>query len=208
MVKQILLSFTLFSFLISCSSKLPSDEFKSHLQNQDCDQALFSVPENQKSYQITSVSKEAGGKLISYSFTGAAYAVQILWDSSVVIASAVVLCAPAIALSMSKNNSNLNIQGGCFPGKVSPLMAPKLGENAYDQTQNLRCPEVQDLSRSIRSVAQCYYQKGGIENLKKAISTLESVKSSNFYQCLPASELNNFTTDLYSYKGELSSSSH
>ncbi|MGZ3769936.1 MAG: hypothetical protein ACXVCP_09900 [Bdellovibrio sp.] len=193
-----------FFFLIGCSTFNNRDEFANHINNDDCDKALLVVPENQQTYNIASVTKEAGGTIISYSLTGAAYVTQVVWDVTVGATSAVILCAPAIAVAVAEG-SNAHVNGNlCIPADIKPILSPQLGKNTYKNTETLRCPDVSGLSKSIRSVAQCYSKKGGTDNFRKAVSTLESVtKSGSFYRCLPSEELSAFTKDLSEYKSKL-----
>lgn len=203
----LIISLTTWVNLLSCTSSSHRQKFNKYLQGNDCDQALLMVPENQDQYKITSVTKQAGETLISYSLSGAAYATQIVWDVTVGVTSVVILCAPFYALAMASNSSSLagvDAQKLCVPADINPLMAPKLGKNTYEQTETLRCPDVTGLSQSIRKVAKCYNQKGGVEAQKKAIQTLESVtQSGRFYNCLPNDEINGFTKELTDYRQQL-----
>lgn len=191
---------------LGCTSSGSREQFTRHVENSDCDQALLALPENQSTYKITSVTKEAGGKLISYSMTGAAYAMEVTWNVAVGVTSVVVMCAPILAVAVAAKG---DVHGGklepfCFKGDIDPMMAPNFGSNTYKNTEKLRCPDVAGLSKSIRSVAQCYSKRGGAENYQKAVTTLEAVsKSGDFYHCLPTEELSAFTKDLYQYKDQL-----
>lgn len=191
------------AFFISQVHCAHPQKFQEHLQTQDCDQALKSVPENQEIYKISQMSEQAGGTLISYSFTGAAYTAQVLWDVSVGLTAAIVLCAPSIAVIMTSKSQPISSATMCIPADIKPILSPSLGKQAYQKSESLRCPTLKPLSESIRKVAQCYSQKQTKADNEKAIKLLESLKDSkSFYQCLPNDEIVAFTKDLQNYQNQ------
>ncbi|MBC7741983.1 MAG: hypothetical protein H7061_07295 [Bdellovibrionaceae bacterium] len=183
--------------ITSCSS---TKDFDQHLDAQRCEQALEALPEKKNEFKLVSKVQEVSGTLLSYSATGAAYTVQVLWDTTVTFGAIVVLCAPTIAvLAAGKSSSNLL----CFPGVnldkgLEIVQAPKMGQNVLRNTENWNCPNVDSISRSIRKVAKCYANQGGEENQVRALKSLQSVeKSGSFYRCLSSKEREAFLKDLH-----------
>jgi hypothetical protein len=194
------------SFTSSCAHK---DKFISDLSSDKCEDALTHIPENQKVYKIQSISQQAAGSLISYSFTGVAYTVQILWNITAGGVAGIFLCAPDIALNLAQTkNSNMSNPSGptCFPANIRPILSPSLGKSAYENTENLRCPPLEGLSQSIRKVAQCFAARKTHADYQKAISILKSVSDSgSFYSCLPESEMQSHIEALKTYNDSLNS---
>lgn len=177
-------------------------KFEDHLRNKNCEKALLEVPENQSIYQISSKTQQAGGTLISYSFVGAAYTAQILWDVSVGLTSSIVLCAPGIALSMAKStNSSANFGPTCFSADITKLMSPPLGRRTLDSSANLRCPDLSGLTASLREVAACFAAKGTQSDRGRASKILESLQNSGgFYSCLKAEDRVRVSNELAEYR--------
>lgn len=175
--------------LVQCKS---SEKFDQRLDEKNCEQALEEVPEHQAGYQLTSKVQQATGTVLSYSATGAAYTVQILWDVTATGAAMIVLCAPTIAMAYLGAGSG-HVQPLCFPADIKKVQAPYLGKNTAVQTEAWTCPPVDGISQSVRKVAQCFLDRGGAENHKKALGSLESVeKSGAFYRCLSDKERSTF----------------
>jgi hypothetical protein len=177
--------------LVQCKS---SGTFDQRLDEKNCEQALEEMPERQTGYQLTSKVQQASGTVLSYSATGAAYTVQILWDVAATGGALIVLCAPTFALLYLGGGSSGGInQPLCLPADIKSIQAPHLGKNTAAQTETWSCPPVDDISHSVRKVAQCFLDRGGAENQKKALSSLESVeKSGAFYRCLSDKERSTF----------------
>jgi hypothetical protein len=175
--------------LVQCKS---SEKFDQRLDEKNCEQALEELPERQAGYQMTSKVQEASGTVLSYSATGAAYTVQILWDVTATGAAMIVLCAPTIAMAYLGSGSG-HVKPLCFPADIKKVQAPYLGKNTYAQTESWGCPPVDGISQSVRKVAQCFLDRGGPENQKKALGSLEGVeKSGAFYRCLSEKERSTF----------------
>lgn len=189
-------------FLVSLSLNLAAcrseQKFEQKILENKCEDALEDLPENQTGYKLISKTQELSGLVLSYSATGAAYTVQVLWDVTATVGSVTILCAPTIAVvAASKENGHENIQPYCFTGDIKKIQAPYLGKETYKNTESWRCPDVDTISRSIRKVAHCYLERDGQDNRNKALSSLKSVeKSGTFYQCLSNKERESFLKDL------------
>jgi hypothetical protein len=144
--------------LVQCKS---SGKFEQQLDEKNCEQALEEMPERQAGYQLTSKVQEASGTVFSYSATGAAYTVQILWDVTATGAALIVLCAPTFAMMYLGANGGGTLQPLCLPADIKKIQAPTLGKNTAAQTENWACPPVDGISQSVRKVAQCFIDRGG-----------------------------------------------
>jgi hypothetical protein len=176
--------------------------FQQRLDENECDEALMLVPEEQSVYKVAAMSQQAGGTLISYSFTGAAYTVQILWDVTVGVTTAIVLCAPGIVLEHSSSVKPApRSEPTCFPADIKPLLAPRLGQQALKSSSEWRCPDLSGLTHSLQKVASCYAQRGTEEGRHKAINVLETLTNSgSFYSCLSAEDTEAVGRDLARYR--------
>ncbi|MNT38025.1 hypothetical protein D3C72_1741960 [compost metagenome] len=175
--------------LVQCKS---TETFDQRLGEKNCEQALEEMPERQTGYQLTSKVQQASGTVLSYSATGAAYTVQILWDVTATGAAMIVLCAPTIAMAYLGAGAG-HTQPLCFPADLKKVQAPYLGKSTAVETESWKCPPVDGISQSVRKVAQCFLDRGGVENQKKALGSLESVeKSGAFYRCLSDQERSTF----------------
>lgn len=199
MIQKVILVLLSVSLVRCGSSEKINQNFESKINQNNCEEALEAMPENQTGYHVVSKAKQISGTVLSYSATGAAYTVQVLWDVTATVGAVVVLCAPTVALLYVANGHGTeNIRDPlCFPGDVKAVQAPYLGKKTYESTENWDCPDVDSVSRSIRKVAQCYTARGGEENRKKALTSLHSVENSgSFYRCLSEEERNSFLKDL------------
>ncbi len=171
-------------------------KFNEAVIEKKCESALEEIPENQSDFKLVNKAQEVFGTILSYSATGGAYTVQVLWDVAATVGGAVILCSPTIAVSILLRGT---VAGKfyCFDGDITKAYAPDFGGNIYRSTRNWRCPEVDGISQSIRKVARCYLDRGDEINRKKALTSLQSVaKSPSFYQCLSKTETEQFAKDL------------
>lgn len=175
--------------LVQCRS---TEKFELNVKTNQCDEALETLPENEPGYKLVSKVQEVSGTLLSYSATG-----QVLWDVTATLGAVVVLCAPGLAATYVAKDFNSTGHLICIPADIKKIQAPYLGANTLEGTANWNCPDVDSISRSIRKVAKCYNDRGGEDNRKKALSSLQSVeKSGSFYRCLSNNEQKLFLSDL------------
>lgn len=179
--------------LFACSTVKQFDEA---MVEKKCEAALEQIPENQSHLKLVSKAQEVSGTILSYSATGGAYTVQVLWDVAATVGGAVILCSPTIAVSILSRGTGAG-KFYCFDGDITKAYAPDFGGNVYRSTRNWRCPEVDGISQSIRKVARCYLDRGDEINRKKALTSLQTVaRSPSFYQCLSKTETEDFAKDL------------
>jgi len=147
-------------------------DFTDAISSGRCEDALEQIPENGAGIKLVSKTKQGAQTLLSYSLTGASYTAEIAWDAAGRTAMFVVLCGPGMALSAaaSATGGEASIANPCFDGKFGALDAPKLGQNTFVNTQNLRCPDLSPLSRSVQAVATCYKSRGDIESLNLPVA--------------------------------------
>ena len=196
---QKLLWVNLFTFIFTITSCANQKSFDSALDSNDCEKALEEIPENKTEYKLYSKAQSATGTALSYTATGAAYIVEFTWDVTVGITSAVILCAPMAALVLASSSKGAGGSGEllCPPVNVNPALSPPLGKNTKKNTEKWECPNVDNLSRSVRKVAQCYRNKGNLDSITKSENTLNSVRESKvFFRCLSNNERENFLADL------------
>ncbi|MES2769014.1 MAG: hypothetical protein V4596_07705 [Bdellovibrionota bacterium] len=194
MFKKIFLIILSFQ-LVQCTS---TKKFDQKISEQNCEEAFDIVPEKQTDFRLISKVEELSKTLMSYSATGAAYTVQVLWDVTATTGAAVILCAPTIAVqaAASQNPDSRTSIGLCIPADIKKVQAPYLGRETYKKTKKWRCPDVDGISRSIRKVAQCYADRNQKDDRTKAFKALESVANSgSFYKCISDTERESFEKD-------------
>jgi hypothetical protein len=173
-----------------------------------CDEALIELPERDPLVHLTSQTKQAADTVLSYTFVGASYTAEVLWDVAGGTVMVIALCAVPLAViggmyaasnsSATYSNTNSGPQPLiCIPGKITALGAPPLGRQSLEATKEMRCPDLKSLSHSIRRVAACFETKGGKDDLEKAEKSLKALQNSQqFYQCLPLDEQQKISNQL------------
>jgi len=195
-------------FITSCSA--PQKRFEAQLQSQNCEAALEQLPENDSTVQLVKGSQQALGTAAAYTFIGASYTAEVLWDFTAGTVVLVALCSPMLLITTAssvsisphyRNEDGTNRYPGCFPGKVGALSSPPLGRRAKAATQSLRCPDLTSLSQSVRSVASCFERRGDEVSRSQARQALEALqKSDRFYECLPEQEQTELQRQLQALK--------
>ncbi|MEK6775223.1 MAG: hypothetical protein AABY64_14880 [Bdellovibrionota bacterium] len=188
-----LLVYLLSVSLLACQSK--PQKFTEDVHTQQCENALEHIPENETTYKVLNTVQVNGGKLISYTLTGAAYTTEILYDVTIGTIGGVILCSPTILLSLSSSQRNTNSAepAYCFPYQGQFPWSPPLGRTMRNKTKHLACPNLNNLSQNIRNVAKCFADRKDPENRLRALKTMESIENSkNFYECLSDNERNEF----------------
>ncbi len=183
--------------LVGCTSPDRTRKFEENLNAKKCDEALYTVPQREPLLSMRTEVEETGGKVLSYTATGAAYTAQVLWDVTAGAVTFVIACGPLLAVAivsppLDSSGAGANFNPCVFnPGSTwDTLSAPKLGEKTFKKTKKWRCPEYTELSRSIRRVTTCYRDRGDVESLKRAQTTIDSlIKSDNLLKCLPKEEV-------------------
>lgn len=183
----------IFLFLSSCTT---SKQFESHINANNCDEALREAPQNKNDFRLVSETQYAAGSILSYSVTGAAYTADVVIYMSTTALIGIAVCFPAIIVDNSLGGAG-KITNECYSDVTKDLEFSHYGRTTYEATKPLRCPRVDTLSQAVRKVASCYVKKGGAENSNKALRSLYSVyKSKEFYRCLTPSEREAYERDL------------
>jgi hypothetical protein len=170
-------------------------EFDSQIHNTDCENALMVVPELQPAQYAVETALWATKNTLAYSYVGANYTAEVVWDVSVGTVGFVALCWPVFLIyPYAANRSNSMVFGStnqgpvsCLPSPVSynSVRSPPLGRNALEKTQEFRCPNVDGFAKSLEKVAQCFEKRNQPGDIQKAVRTLENIeKSKDFFKCL------------------------
>lgn len=180
-MKKILTAILIFN--LSCSHQ-PQRQFQSHLQGLKCEEAMKAIPELKRSEKAKNSAKWMAASTAAYTYVGANYTAEILWDVSVGTLMAVALCWPAV-LAVASSSSSRNI--GCMPSPVpfKSVASPSLGRNAIKKTQTLRCPNVEPLALSLEKVAHCFESRNTEQDRELAYKTLSNIENSKyFFSCV------------------------
>jgi hypothetical protein len=171
-------------------------KFEDALAGGRCEQAYENIPEYDKTLKFVGRVDRAAESTLSYAATGAGYVSDVVLT---VVGGAVImvgLCAPIAALAIA-TNSSVTVpadQNPCFP-MPDGIHPPANGAKIYRATEEMRCPDLTALSRSIRRVADCQTRAGTPD---KARITLQSVTSNkDFMGCITSEEAAALKADLY-----------
>ncbi len=180
----------IFSIQVGCAHT--QQRFAKDLDESRCEDALTNLPERDTFVQITDRAKVVGGSALSYSATGVAYVADVVVTVAGATLVFVALCGPILLLSSTSGGGGGNGSSGgpiCIPADLSGLKLPRFGEQTYESTQGLRCPDLSGTSRSIRKVVSCFADRSDLESLQKAKLTLEVLAGSEkFNECVSAEE--------------------
>jgi hypothetical protein len=168
----------------ACTTTLK--KFDSALAANHCEDALEKLPENEMGAKLLSKTQEASGKTLSYALTGMSYTAEVLLNVVGGTVMFVALCGPSVAAGVWTTDGR---QGVCLPGRLDALAPPNIGHKTYQATENLRCPNLVPMSRSMRKVASCYLKRETKEAIEQAHKSLLAIQDSkDFYNCLPNDE--------------------
>lgn len=167
---------------LSCSHQ-PQRQFQSHLQGQKCEEAMQSIPELKRSEKAKNSAAWMASSTAAYTYVGANYTAQILWDLGIGTVMVVALCWPVALAVAGGNGSHIS----CIPSPVpfKAVSAPSLGKKAIQKTQEMRCPNVEPLALSLEKVASCFENRNTDQDRKLAHTTLSNIENSKyFFSCV------------------------
>lgn len=193
------------TFVISSCATERTKRFESALKDGRCDVALENIPENDKNLKFLGSTQRAAGKMMSYAATGAGYTADVVLTvvGGVVIFS--IVCAPFIVAASYGHGGTAQ----CFPVNLDGITAPEIGKSAYKNTEDMRCPDLTALSRSVRRVARCHSDHATPDGTKNAVTTLNSLKANKkLMGCITKEERENVLADLLTYENKVSSGAH
>lgn len=127
-----------------------------------------------------SVGEKVAGSVASYALTATGYTTDVLVKVTGGVVVAVVVCSPVIVLDAAARSSGSSATERCI-GELGVDLAqsinPGLGEKAYSGTADWRGDDVDytPLSVAMRSVAQCYFARGGKADVKKAMLQMDAI---------------------------------
>ena len=171
-----------------------------------CTAALESIPENEGSLKYLGRINRTAGTVVSYAATGAGYTADVLLT---IVGGAVIftaVCGPMLAAQVySSHQAGTNYPFNCLPIDVSNIKAPRIGASVYKDTEELRCPDLTALSRSVRRVASCEEKKDKRDALERADKTLTTLSNDNaFMACITTDEKSAVGQDLFRIREKIS----
>jgi hypothetical protein len=179
-MKKMLIAILIFN--LGCSHQ-SQKQFQSHLHGFKCEEAMQSIPELKRSEKAKKSATWMAKSTAAYTYVGANYTAEVLWDVSVGTLMVVALCWPAVLAAASGSGTSI----GCIPSPVpfQALSSPSLGRNAIQKTQEMRCPNVEPLALSLEKVAHCFESRNTQQDRKLAYKTLSNIENSKyFFSCV------------------------
>lgn len=177
---------------VSCATERKK-KFEESLKAGQCEAAFENIPEHDKTLKYIGKVDRAAQTTLSYAATGAGYVSDVLLTVVGGTVVLVALCAPiAIAGVMGGavvGTHNVDWNGAeCLPMPFEPKL-PTNGKKIYRATEEMRCPDLTALSRSIRKVAGCHEHSTEPGAIEKAQTTLRSLATNkDFMNCITAPE--------------------
>ena len=169
--------------------------FDQALEARQCDMALENIPEYDENVKFLGRIDRAAQSTLSYAATGAGYVSDVVLT---VVGGTVILvglCAPTIALialaesaSVIDNSHDGYEHLGCLP-MPKGVHPPRSGQKIYRATEDMRCPDLTALSKSVRRVTACYERTELPVDLQKTQVSLRSLTSNaEFMGCVSPAE--------------------
>ncbi len=179
-------------YLSSCTTKAPKsnpEETTSIASSESCDTFLEKGGAEEEQTTIERKVISTAGTLVKYSYVGAAYTAELLWNVSAGIVGVTILCGPSLALGYVANSDSA-VRPVCLGGLEGIPFSKDFGKNAKRQSENWDCPNIDSVSQRVRKISRCFAEKN---QLPQAIAALEKLEqSSRFYRCLSIEEREEF----------------
>jgi hypothetical protein len=186
-MKKSLLVFLIF-ICSACAHE--SKKFEDNLVHQKCDDASRGLPGSAPLERSADEMKYLTKNAAAYSYVGANYAAEVVWDVSTGTVAYVGICGIPTAGIVSTGSVEFFylIPAACAAAEWTrrQIQSGPLGRRALQATQAMRCPSnLTVINDSLQRVASCYENRGDQESLKKAATSLENIeKSKGFFSCL------------------------
>lgn len=194
--------------LVCCTHHREKEELEHTFDQMQCGAALRKDPFQNFTEVAAETSEHLGKKAMAYTYVAGNYTAEVLWDVTAGVVLFVGLCAPIVAVAVAAKG-NVHGSFSCLPGgkKAKALFAPPLGRQSLQKTQSWRCPNYEPLVETLHKVLLCHQQKDSLEDMDKALQTLDNLESSgDFYDCLTNVQklsLQNRRLDLRKRRAEL-----
>lgn len=156
--------------IIGCSHKETENQYlvPSAVEASSCLAQLQSA-KRETTYKVFDVVKNGVETGASYVLTGAGYTADFVVVLIGGVGAGVIICSPIIALEGGLAGGG-HASGECIGGVASSIGSyfPEdgLGKSLYQGTEELRCPEIDYISKALRRVFQCYQDRGQIEKAR------------------------------------------
>ena len=170
--------------MVSCGTPKKIEPSQTEVvSEQVCHEKLKDAFKAGENPNLLSRAQQASGTVISYAWTGANYTVEFLWDVTGGVLVLAALCGPAVAAQIAGGASSQYIH--CLPGEVNALSAPRLGDKAYRDSANLRCPDLSDFSSRLKEAIDCIPEDLASQVRQKMHTSLRNLKhSEEIFSCL------------------------
>ncbi|OUR99505.1 hypothetical protein A9Q84_00360 [Halobacteriovorax marinus] len=200
---------TIVLLLVSGCAHKPTDKFTQMVKIDKCEESIEALPDTM-GYRVVDKARETSTSLVNYLLVGTSYTGEFLIQYGGGIIIGMAICTP-ILIAESRSYGRGDISVRCFGDIVSELF-PKPGnrfnfsKEFYKKSKWMRCPNLNPISKRVRSVASCFSKRGDIVNLKKAEQQLNSLVSKQaLMKCVSKSERKLIRSDLIKVKENLES---
>ncbi len=193
---QIAVLILLSTLVLNACTHSRTKKFESALEAGRCEAALENIPENDGQLKFLGRMNRVAGSALSYAATGAGYTADVIVTVAGGAIVFVALCGPVlVAESLSQSGHSAS---PCLPVDISGLKPTQMGSTIYKDTEELRCPDLTALSRSVRRVAACNENASSPESLARAKQSLTSLNSNpEFMNCITKEERSAVRADIH-----------
>jgi hypothetical protein len=167
-----LYTLTLLLFFLACQTT--GSEFKSAIQNQECETAAQNLLQGENLLKIGSRAKQVGGVSASTLAMSAAFVGDFVVVVGVGGTIGIVACSPLIAIDVLLQGSGPAISTQCL-GSVALTVNPGLTKATSNHMEGMRKYDLTALSQGIRLVAQCFYDRNHEGDREKARKQLKDM---------------------------------
>ena len=156
-----------------------------------CSEQLETEQDNPGPLKFVKWTYKGPALLASYLLTGLGYTADVVIEVTEGIAVPVLICSPIIIAEIAaetKGHASIRCMtelGSRFYQKVE-LVEESLGKSAYNVTRGWRCPPVDEISRKMRAMATCHWDKGQVYRAQNQIEVIS--RDSDLFECLSDQE--------------------
>lgn len=176
--------FLIFSIIMSCTQIPKNSVVKGSIKK--CDD-IFKERALEEDLMIHKSLLNGLGNLTSYTLSGAGYVGDLVVFLASGVAVPLVLCSPTYPLLRAPSAGELVVRCWGYVGHKSytgtkKLVGGYLGENIYNSTEPLRCPDIEWLKVALNDVASCYRENGDMNLYNEQVNLIKSNKLLNTCQ--------------------------
>lgn len=189
-MKLVLLSIL---FIISCSS--PKKDLAKVSVSNECDK-IFKKESDKRGVDVLESISQGAGVFTSYTLSGIGYTGDLVMFSVGGVITPAAVCSPLYPLAQHGSGNGLKVIFRCWLyigdkvyGNVNEALGGLLGANIYQATEDMRCPDLKWIEKSLKKVAQCHKDKGDLIAFERQLEVINDKELKKRF-CNPKLDIN------------------